>query len=350
MEWTISFDIGIKHLAYCILKKTPENKIEITDWEVLDVSHFERNDISLELNKDISCQTCTCSLEVNKKKTKKNAEIIIPVICKKKAKYRKGISFFCEKHAKEMGTSMGFYLPSKEFNITFIKKQKMDFIAEFERKYGIQSSLEKPQLLKNERITRIEEWIQIHVLETLSNQKLGNKTIKKEIGLVEIGRNMANQLSSIDMSSLETVLIENQISPIANKMKTIQGMLAQIFILQGIERIEFISSRNKLKGFSREKTESNTVVKEKEGDKVNINPNYKQHKKDGIQYCRELLEREVIDINNRNRWKIFFETFPKKQDDLADAFLQGFWYLSQKPEKDKKENNNSTNMNINNVV
>lgn len=333
MSGTISFDIGIKHLAYCILKKTPENKIEIADWEVLDVSHFERKNISLEPNKDISCQTCNCSLEVNKKKTKKNDEIIIPTICKKKAKYQKGTSFFCEKHAKEMAPTLGFYLPSKEFNIVFIKKQKIDFLAELERKYGIQTSLEKSQLLKNERITRIEEWIQTHVLETLSNQRLSNKTVKKEIGLVEIGRNMAHQLSSIDMSTIETVLIENQISPIANKMKTIQGMLAQIFILQGIERIEFISSRNKLKGFSREKTEPNTVVKE--GDKVNINPNYKQHKKDGIQYCRELLEREVIDINNR--WKTFFETFPKKQDDLADAFLQGFWYLSQKPEKDKKE-------------
>lgn len=43
------------------------------------------------------------------------------------------------------------------------------------------------------------------------------------------------------------VIIENQIGPLANKMKTIQGMLTQYFIMHNVETIEFISSSNKLK-------------------------------------------------------------------------------------------------------
>ena len=35
-----------------------------------------------------------------------------------------------------------------------------------------------------------------------------------------------------DIESITHVFIENQISPIANRMKTIQGMLAQYFIMK----------------------------------------------------------------------------------------------------------------------
>ena len=31
---------------------------------------------------------------------------------------------------------------------------------------------------------------------------------------------------------IDTVIIENQISPIANRMKTLQGMIAQYFIMK----------------------------------------------------------------------------------------------------------------------
>ena len=46
------------------------------------------------------------------------------------------------------------------------------------------------------------------------------------------------------------VLIENQISPIATRMKTLQGMLTQYYIdhLENVD-ITFVSSVNKLKQF-----------------------------------------------------------------------------------------------------
>ena len=107
------------------------------------------------------------------------------------------------------------------------------------------------------------------------------------------------------------VLIENQISPIANRMKTIQGMLAQYFIMDMDEiDIKFISSQNKLKYF----------YKAKQSNTSNIRHEYKDNKKNAILFSIEMLEKYHLDS-----WKQILDT--SKKDDLADAFLQGIWYI-----------------------
>jgi len=210
--------------------------------------------------------------------------------------------------------------------------------VEFERKYGwlLAPTLPGSKEKKEDRVERIVKGVQEKSLIFLvdpTKKENDKKKEKKEIGLVEIGRNMADHLLAVPetMQEINTVLIENQISPIANKMKTIQGMLAQIYILHGVPNIEFVSSSNKLRGFSasleqEEKREKDPEEKNKdaEGTKKAINPNYKQHKKDGIAFCKQLLEQR-----GETEWKTFFETYPKKQDDLADAFLQGIWFLNK---------------------
>ena len=55
---------------------------------------------------------------------------------------------------------------------------------------------------------------------------------------------------NIDFSQLHYVIIENQISPIANRMKSIQGMLTQYFITKDVPHIEYISAINKLSSLS----------------------------------------------------------------------------------------------------
>ena len=55
--------------------------------------------------------------------------------------------------------------------------------------------------------------------------------------------------------NIDCVIIENQISPLANKMKTIQGMIAQYFIMNNTKTIEFISASNKLKQWVKKKTD-----------------------------------------------------------------------------------------------
>jgi hypothetical protein len=109
------------------------------------------------------------------------------------------------------------------------------------------------------------------------------------------------------------VIIENQISPIANRMKTIQGMIAQYFIMKNVKTIEFISASNKLK--------YSAVVNDSD-DEVDIST-YKNRKKTGIINCLELLKKTNSNMMNH------FESH-KKKDDLADSLLQGVWYITNK--------------------
>jgi hypothetical protein len=93
-------------------------------------------------------------------------------------------------------------------------------------------------------------------------------------------------------------------------MKSIQGMLAQYFIMQSDEiNIEFLSSIGKLKGF------------EKQNE--NLDSEYQQHKKDAIFYCNRFLE-----MDRYSAWKGVLDT--KKKDDLADCFLQGIQWMRRK--------------------
>jgi hypothetical protein len=108
-------------------------------------------------------------------------------------------------------------------------------------------------------------------------------------------------------------------------MKTIQGMLSQYFIMQDtVPYIEYVSSSNKLKDLVVNNVQENS---------------YKKHKNDGISICQQFVQEN----EQLTSWTPLFET--KKKDDLADAFLQGIWYL-------KRENiiSYAENLNINCVT
>jgi len=141
-----------------------------------------------------------------------------------------------------------------------------------------------------------------------------------ETDLITIGRNMKTLLNAIpNIATITHVIMENQISTLATRMKTIQGMLAQYFIMTHTDtiHIEFVSSVNKLKGLPTKIP--NPVIKNV------VIPNqkttYKQHKTDGVFYTRLFIEYNVW----LTKWKDILET--KKKDDLADCFLQCIWWL-----------------------
>ena len=131
----------------------------------------------------------------------------------------------------------------------------------------------------------------------------------KDLSLIDIGVAIKNKLENYYEKNKEytKIIIENQISPIANRMKTIQGMIAQFFIMKNFtsEHINFISASNKLKLFMESKKTS-----------------YSERKKLGISVTLKLLE-------SLPEWKTHFLE-SKKKDDLADCFLQGLWYLKNK--------------------
>jgi len=191
-------------------------------------------------------------------------------------------------------------------------------------------------LKKGEILDKINDFLKKQSLEPIIKKK--SKTAN-DTDLIKIGKNMKNSLNKVlETIDITNVIIENQISPIANRMKTIQGMLAQYFIIKDENiAIEFVSSSNKLKQFSdvsmkkpkqSENILENTIkyTKNTTENSTNIgtNPDYKKHKIDGVLYCSQIISNNDF----LNQWTSSLDT--KKKDDLADCFLQGLWFLKQK--------------------
>jgi hypothetical protein len=319
----ISFDVGIKNMAYCIFDISSGSPISILDWNVINLMEKTEHPI-------ISCNCPLQPKNKNKSNTKQNENQNPLTLCGKHAKYKKEESTFCEKHAK---ANNEYLMPIKECSPSNIKKLKLQELIDLCKKYSIPitnpTELSNVHLYKKDILEMINTFLKKKMLEPLIELK--EKTAS-ETDLITIGKNMRNELNKIsNVLDVTHVIIENQISPIANRMKTIQGMLAQYFIMVGSQdiHIEFVSSMNKLKGYTITNNDENNTNKKEENNanKKEENPcenKYKQHKKDSIVISNLFLETN----ENLQIWKPKLIT--SKKDDLADCFLQGIWYLKSK--------------------
>ena len=272
----ISFDIGIKHLAYCIIHF--ENDIvSIKEWNVVNLC-----------NEPYLCQM---KLEGD------NAN----GTCDKEAKYCKHETYYCKKHIKHLPYSI---MP-KGFCDKSIKKMKLDDLTIFCKSTDIE--FQKPYT-KNSLLDKIHNYKSEYFLEEIKTKNAS------QYDLIYLGIQIKEKLNTIlqlqqNTYKIDIAIIENQISPIANRMKTIQGMLAQYLIMNNLHNIIFYSASNKLKIFTNDKEKTT----------------YNQRKKMSIQYTQQLIE-EYTPIQS---WSNYFNKH-KKKDDLADCFLQGLSYLIQK--------------------
>jgi len=270
----LSIDVGIKNLAFCLLEKTESNEShKVIKWDSINVV-------------DIETHIC-CASEKNKP-------------CGKPAKFFKNNCYYCLKHSKKQD----FQIPTTELTSNFINKQKFQKLLELAEKYNVK--YEKP-IKKGELVKILNE----HIHETCFEPITTSNASKTD--LITIGKNIKIKFNEIfQEDNIDVVIIENQISPIANRMKTIQGMIAQYFIMKKTtQQIEFVSAINKLKN---DATDKETKEKTK----------YSERKKMGIQKCLELLNNDGSYIS----WMDYFKTHSKK-DDLADSFLQGLWYMKK---------------------
>ena len=325
----ISFDVGIKNMAYCMFDFHPSqpDSLNIMDWNVLNL---------MEKEEPLFFCNCTNVKTKHSKKPKKekkivklenvfidssNNNIIHPfstdLLCGKPVKYKKNTLFFCEKHAKSQSI---YIIPKKQNSDSQLKKKKIEELNLICQDYKVDVG-ENVKNTKKYIFEKLEDFFYTHSLEVVNQTKKHNAG---DTDLITIGKNMKMLLDQVkEIERITHVIIENQISPLANRMKTIQGMLAQYFIMKNdTSKIEFVSSFNKLKEFSKNQTDSEK--KESEHEKTE-KQKYSQHKKDGVFYTTQIMEKN----KTFQLWeKTFHES--KKKDDYADCFLQGIWYLRNK--------------------
>lgn len=277
----ISFDVGIKNLAYCIIEFNNEY-LSIKAWDTIDLCNEKK-----------LCQ-------YNIINTTENDKINIDkIICNNEAKYYKNNVYYCKKHTKKLEYS----IPSNDFNDKNLKKMKLEDLINFciINNITIQKPYTKKTLLEN-----INDYKKINYLEEI---KCKNAS---QYDLIYLGIQLKEQLNVIlnlkVINDIDIAIIENQISPIANRMKTLQGMLAQYLIMNNLHNIIFYSASNKLKIFSLNSSETT----------------YSERKKLSIQYTEQLLE----EYKAFHDWRNIFNKH-KKKDDLSDCFLQGLSYLIQ---------------------
>jgi hypothetical protein len=339
MKTIISFDVGMKNLAYCLFQVYSDNqsddlnKFKVLKWEVINLCSpivHKCNNGGTEYCKD---DAKYCKITVNY--DDENSECA-------------SIGYYCNKHAKKCTT---FKIPPSELDIKKIKKQKLVDIKKIIEKYNIKQTvtLNDTATYNTDHVDNDENIIiQVETKRQKNNkeqlldiiqEELNNKYFQpienvraNEIDLLTLGKNMMIELdkfvvkqNNIDESDengmgglgdmincmkykIDIVIIENQISTIASRMKTLQGMLAQYFIMKDVPCIEFISASNKLKMFMTKKKTT-----------------YTERKLESVEVTKELLEKlpllkEYKGILDKN----------KKKDDLADCFLQGIYYLTVK--------------------
>lgn len=337
----ISIDVGIKNLAYCILECNLEKKTySIIHWGIINLCE-----------NDALCNQIMANKNNNQKKTKekktkvisgKNMQlltniynnnennnennisckplnndtpeiIVMPTVyCNNKAKFYKDKDNFCIAHAK----TSNYIIPSsndKNTKISTIKKNKIDDLKKLIQKYNI--------TLDND-ITYNRDMLLDKVLTYMNPMilnKIENNNSANDMDLVSMGISLRRELNKLmSVSNITDIIIENQISPIANRMKTLQGMIAQYFIMNDKKSIVFASSINKLKPF---------ILPGKKTE-------YKDRKKMGVNITRGILELNIDkhqpkdDNLSFKTWLNIF-TIHKKKDDLADSFLQGLWFIEK---------------------
>ena len=262
----LSIDIGIKHLAHCLLH-LENNNVTILDWEVINLTNEQ----------PIKC-----------------------IMCDKKATYTCSKGSYCKIHTRKLP----YFIMSKEYPLDKLSKKTLPELIEIADHYRDSKPWVGLTYNTNSKTTLLKELKQIKDTKIFTSTAK-TKTKVKDFDVVTLGKTIRDKYDErFKQYTIETILIENQLGNIAPKMKSIQGMVIQYFIMKHQDKIECISATNKLKRF------------------LDKGSKYAERKKKGMELTKQSLEvhKELCE------WKSHYVSH-KKKDDLADSFLQGIWYI-----------------------
>lgn len=306
----ISWDVGVIHLAYCVIKYK-KSKTEILDWD--EINLIDDDQINL------SC----CG---HMKTTKKNPN---DRVCGKKASYYfqpPGCEHpigFCKTHLNQHTEYWSINKTKNLFKISS-KNNPCQFLKKTGKTCGCKS---KYRYTNNENIylcnVHYKSYLQKKTKE-YTPQLIKNLIVKKyptnklQINLINKLDKLAKHFGKLGVNQ---VVIENQPSMKNPKMKSIANTLFDYFLIRGyidksnyldVDLVRFMCPSNKLK------VNNNNTLEVFKTNK-NSKKKYKLTKELAIQYTKQLLKDEPIQLEILD--------LHKKKDDMCDAYLQGLYYL-----------------------
>jgi Mitochondrial resolvase Ydc2 / RNA splicing MRS1 len=295
----LSIDVGMKNLAYCLFEYDPSAG-EIKTPELISTDHESMMQLVNIMAWDTVNLCDTAEPAASKAPTCTHPE------CKFSAKFAHSSALrYCTRHANASGYKMP--LQPSITSSKSLKKMTLEQLRAFSGEY-LSSPI--PEKCENSKMKLVQ-----HLTAAIADEYLVAVTTKPKVisaasvDLITIGRNMHRRFDALPhlVSGIDVVIIENQLSTLATRMKTLQGMITQYFIMRGVPDIRFISATNKLKLFDPKKGGEET--------------GYADRKKRGIEITRALIAAHAPALMS-----VKFEQH-KKKDDLADCFLQGVWWL-----------------------
>ena len=260
----VSFDVGIKNLSYCSMARNAEGVYAIDKWGILNL-----------------CGQGPVCGSVGKSGK----------VCGAKAAWVYQGKNYCGRHKK---TEALVEAPETFYKLRDGKRVAKAKIAALATETGNSIAISNDDLTAD--------------IESKYATKITAGKSANDMDLISVSQELARLLPlTFDMHSVETLLIENQIGPLAGRMKVVQGMITQAFIDRKPNvRVQYVSSSNKLKGYD---------VPTK---------TYAERKASGILVVRDLLK----DAESLSVWRTMFEAH-KKKDDLADSYLQALWFINR---------------------
>jgi hypothetical protein len=351
----ISFDVGMKNLAYCVLtipasasesesasasvpnisdfnQQSLDNllqTLQIERWDVIDL-RFEPTDIPDTPVPPPPKKICDND-------TKQAKYMFLPI----------GLAPASRLYCLKCAEKSKYKIPSREIlplkrKPELLSKKKLDELIDIRTQVnvvdkaaaasgGINVKLRKADLIQEIKTTLSRDYLEPFdegkYLNYCSSSSGGsststvpfkkpNYTYAHDLDLITYGRNLMKHLDILLTSingPIDMMIVENQISTLASRMKTLQGMITQYFIMKNVPQIEFISASCKLKLFTDSALDISSFVDAS---------TYSDRKKSGISICRSLGAGTIG--APYATWMPMFEKH-KKKDDLADCFLQGLW-------------------------